>query len=159
MQAPAEFFGSSVGDRDVRCSTEAIATPRTVKRAALSCIDGNSFSKHRRVIPPSLAELPLELTEHALHIFDKQYNYNDVTFNSEVRVRAVQDAGTHLGFSLTLGCYEQAANNFDDWLENQNGPSSERRIFKDKKDIRSIKIIAQAFDIILANEFGVKHKV
>jgi hypothetical protein len=59
------------------------------------------------------------LTEAILVEHDLLYDDSKKTFQTEVRIRELQDAGRKLGFDLPLHCYEKHHRNPDDWIEEQ----------------------------------------
>jgi hypothetical protein len=85
-----------------------------------------------------------------LAAFDKHYDASTHSYDSEIRSRARQEAGTQLKFNLRLECFEQAPVDVEGWRETQYTLFGERPIFKNPDDLADMDNIAQAFDVALS---------
>jgi hypothetical protein len=116
-----------------------------------------SVRKHRLPTPSSITPL-LQLTEAALANYNEQYNDLDVLFDTDVRERAVQEAGRKMGFNLKLDCYEADKQEFMEWYETQKTLFRERPIFKYRQDLAEMGEIAMTFGAALENAMKVERE-
>jgi hypothetical protein len=93
----------------------------------------------------------LQLTEAALANYNEQYGELDVSFDTDVRERAVQEAGRKMGFNIKLDCYEADKPELVEWYAMQKTLFREPPIFKDRQDLVEMGEIAVNFGAALAN--------
>jgi hypothetical protein len=71
-----------------------------------------------------------QLSESNLAQYDLKFNANDLAFDADATVYAVQEAGKKMSFDFKFDCFEGVKQDLEGWIQSQNFIFRERHIFK-----------------------------